>query len=84
VSRGAAGTEDAEGHVVCHRGGVATMISVKDVSKSYKDIRVLSDVALTIDEGEILALVGETGSGKTTLAYLIAGTIKPDCGEIIF
>ncbi|KAF5410641.1 MAG: dipeptide/oligopeptide/nickel ABC transporter ATP-binding protein [Euryarchaeota archaeon] len=59
------------------------MISVKDVSKSYKDIRVLSDVALTIDEGEILALVGETGSGKTTLAYLIAGTIKPDCGEII-
>ncbi|MEA1909042.1 MAG: ABC transporter ATP-binding protein, partial [Euryarchaeota archaeon] len=87
VSRGAAGTEEAGGHVghvVCHRGGVATMISVKDISKSYKDIRVLSDVALTIDEGEILALVGETGSGKTTLAYLIAGTIKPDCGEIIF
>jgi peptide/nickel transport system ATP-binding protein len=84
VPRGAGNTEGAKGHVVCHRGGVATMISVKNVSKSYKDIQVLSDVALTIDEGEILALVGETGSGKTTLAYLIAGTIKPDCGEIIF
>jgi len=86
VSRRADGIEgggDGD-YVVCHRGGIATMISVKDVSKSYKDLRVLSDVSLTLDEGEILALVGETGSGKTTLAYLIAGTIKPDGGEILF
>jgi len=54
------------------------------LSKSYKDIEVLKDVSLKLDEGEILALVGETGSGKTTLAYLIAGTIKPDGGKIIF
>ena len=83
VPRRADGT-DRDGYVVCHRGGIATMISVKDVSKSYKDLRVLSDVSLALDEGEILALVGETGSGKTTLAYLIAGTIKPDGGEILF
>ncbi len=70
--------------VVCHRGGIATMISVENISKSYKDIEVLKDVSLKLDEGEILALVGETGSGKTTLAYLIAGTIKPDGGKIIF
>ncbi|NMG83741.1 MAG: ATP-binding cassette domain-containing protein [Methanosarcinales archaeon] len=70
--------------VVCHRGGIATMISVENISKSYKDIEVLKDVSLRLDEGEILALVGETGSGKTTLAYLIAGTIKPDGGKIIF
>ncbi|RZB33262.1 MAG: peptide/nickel transport system ATP-binding protein [Desulfobacteraceae bacterium Eth-SRB1] len=60
------------------------MISVENISKSYKDIEVLKDVSLKLDEGEILALVGETGSGKTTLAYLIAGTIKPDGGKIIF
>jgi peptide/nickel transport system ATP-binding protein len=86
VSRRADGIEgggDGD-YVVCHRGGIATMISVKDVSKSYKDLKVLSDVSLVLDEGEILALVGETGSGKTTLAYLIAGTIKPDGGEILF
>ncbi len=83
VSGRADGT-DRDGYVVCHRGGIATMISVKDVSKSYKNLRVLSEVSLTLDEGEILALVGETGSGKTTLAYLIAGTIKPDGGEILF
>ncbi len=75
---------DRDGYVVCHRGGIATMISVKDVSKSYKDLMVLSDISLALDEGEILALVGETGSGKTTLAYTIAGTIKPDGGEILF
>ena len=84
VPRGDSSVKEDYGYVVCHRGGIATMISVKEISKSYKDLRVLSDVSLTLDEGEILALVGETGSGKTTLAYLIAGTIKPDSGEILF
>jgi len=73
-----------DGYVVCHRGGIATMLCINNISKSYKDIEVLRDISITLDEGEILALVGETGSGKTTLAYLIAGTIKPDGGEIIF
>lgn len=76
--------EGDEGYVVCHRGGIATMVCVKNISKSYKDVEVLKDISITLDEGEILALVGETGSGKTTLAYLTAGTIKPDGGEIIF
>ena len=74
----------SEYFVMCHRGGIATMVSVKNINKSYKDITVLRNISLTLDEGEILALVGETGSGKTTLAYLIAGTIKLDSGEILF
>ena len=78
------GSNGNGGYVVCHRGGIATMLCIKNISKSYKDIEVLKDISITLDEGEILALVGETGSGKTTLAYLIAGTIKPDGGEIIF
>ncbi len=76
---------DGDGsYVVCHRGGIATMVCVKNISKSYGDIEVLKDISITLDEGEILALVGETGSGKTTLAYLTAGTIKPDGGKIVF
>ncbi len=78
------GSDGDEGYVVCHRGGIATMICVKNISKSYKDVEVLKDISITLDEGEILALVGETGSGKTTLAYLTAGTIKPDGGVITF
>ncbi|RZN14688.1 MAG: ABC transporter ATP-binding protein [Methanosarcinales archaeon] len=79
-----AASTNGGGVVVCHRCGIATMISVENISKSYKDIEVLKDVSLKLDEGEILALVGETGSGKTTLTYLITGTIKPDGGKIIF
>jgi peptide/nickel transport system ATP-binding protein len=76
---------DVDGsYVVCHRGGIATMLCVKNISKSYGDIEVLKHISITLDEGEILALVGETGSGKTTLAYLTAGTIKPDAGKIVF
>jgi oligopeptide/dipeptide ABC transporter ATP-binding protein len=76
---------DGDGsYVVCHRGGIATMLCVKNISKSYGDIEVLKHISITLDEGEILALVGETGSGKTTLAYLTAGTIKPDAGNIVF
>ncbi len=76
---------DGDGsYVVCHRGGIATMVCVNNISKSYGDIEVLKDISITLDEGEILALVGETGSGKTTLAYLTAGTIKPDGGKIVF
>ncbi len=82
ISRG--GDDEVGSYVVCHRGGIATMVCVKNISKSYKDVEVLKDISITLDEGEILALVGETGSGKTTLAYLTAGTIKPDGGEITF
>lgn len=82
ISRG--GDDEDGSYVVCHRGGIATMVCVKNISKSYKDVEVLKDISITLDEGEILALVGETGSGKTTLAYLTAGTIKPDGGEITF
>ncbi|MGP8319585.1 MAG: ABC transporter ATP-binding protein [Methanosarcinaceae archaeon] len=91
TSRGSMKSEDrgsgsnGDGYyVVCHRGGIATMVSVKNILKSYENIEVLKGVSLVLEEGEILALVGETGSGKTTLAYLVAGTIKPDSGEINF
>ncbi|MGP8320910.1 MAG: ABC transporter ATP-binding protein [Methanosarcinaceae archaeon] len=80
----ASGSNEYGHYIVCHRGGIATMVTVKNISKNYENIKVLKDISLVLEEGEILALVGETGSGKTTLAYLVAGTIKPDSGEICF
>lgn len=63
-------------------------LELKNVCKSYgegKDkTEVLSNINLKIEEGEFVAIVGFTGSGKTTLVNLIAGLIEPDSGEILF
>jgi peptide/nickel transport system ATP-binding protein len=47
-------------------------------------IHVLKDIDLSIDEGEIVALVGESGCGKTTLGKIITGLIKPSKGDIYY
>jgi len=58
-------------------------IEFKDVSFSYlKDIKVLKGINLKISKGEIIAFVGASGSGKTTMLSLILKFIKPDVGDI--
>ena len=58
-------------------------IEFKDVSFSYlKDIKVLKGINLKISRGEIIAFVGASGSGKTTMLSLILKFIKPDKGDI--
>ena len=63
-------------------------IELKNVSKSYgtgdQKTQVLSNINLEIEEGEFVAIVGFTGSGKTTLINLISGLITPDEGEVLF
>lgn len=63
-------------------------LELKNVCKSYGEgknkTEVLSNINLKIEEGEFVAIVGFTGSGKTTLVNLIAGLIEPDSGEILF
>jgi ATP-binding cassette subfamily B protein len=59
-------------------------LELEDVTFSYPatDRRVLEDVSLKIDQGEMVALVGENGSGKTTLVKLICRLYDPDSGSI--
>ena len=63
-------------------------LELKNVSKSYGEgknrTEVLSNINLEIEEGEFVAIVGFTGSGKTTLVNMIAGLLAPDSGEILF
>jgi nitrate/nitrite transport system ATP-binding protein len=63
-------------------------LELKNVCKSYGEgknkTEVLTNINLKIEEGEFVAIVGFTGSGKTTLVNLLAGLIEPDSGQILF
>ena len=77
--------QDAGMHRVrCLRGGIARQLEMERVSKRYGDIMALGPTDLALRAGEIFCLVGETGSGKTTLAMIAAGVLGPDQGNRIF
>lgn len=57
-------------------------VNIEHVSKSFKKQQVLSDINLTIENNEILGLIGPSGAGKTTLIRLIIGALKADKGSI--
>lgn len=61
---------------------VETVISVKNLSKSFAGVKALDGVNLEIRAGEIHCLAGENGSGKSTLIKLISGVYEPDEGVI--
>ena len=70
------------------------VLSVVNLSKTFtkknffgsktSTVRAVEDVTFTLHDNEILVIAGESGSGKTTIAKLILGAIKPDSGKIIF
>jgi branched-chain amino acid transport system ATP-binding protein len=60
------------------------IIEAKAVSKWFGGVRAVSDCSLSVARGSITGLIGPNGAGKTTLFDIIAGTLKPDSGRIIF
>jgi branched-chain amino acid transport system ATP-binding protein len=61
-----------------------TLLTLQSVSKSFGGVAAVKDVSLTVDESEILGIMGPNGSGKTTLFNLVSGALAPDGGEIFF
>jgi len=57
-------------------------LSVVSLRKSYRKRLVLRDVSLRLERGEVVALLGPNGSGKTTCFYTIAGLVSPDAGQV--
>ena len=58
-------------------------IEVKNLVKVFDEKRVIDDVSFKVNNGETLAVVGFSGSGKSTILKLICGLLEPDSGEII-
>lgn len=59
------------------------MIELLDISKSFGDKKVLSNLSLSINDNEYLCITGESGTGKTTLLNIIGLLEKPDTGKVI-
>src|ERR1700687_2104980 len=62
-------------------GSMTPALTVTNMSKSFAGPRVLDSVSLSIEPGEIRALVGENGSGKSTLIKILAGFHLPNDGS---
>ncbi|MEU6223078.1 ATP-binding cassette domain-containing protein [Streptomyces sp. NPDC047042] len=61
---------------------VTPVLELSGIVKSYGQVRALRGAALTVYPGEVVALVGDNGAGKSTTIKVISGVIQPDAGEI--
>lgn len=62
---------------------VEAVLELRGVTKSYGAKRVVEELSLTVERGEVVALLGPSGCGKTTILHLAAGVVQPDCGSIV-
>lgn len=60
------------------------LLSVTNITKSFRGLKAVSEVSLKVYSGEILGLIGPNGAGKTTLFNIISGFLKLDSGQIEF
>ncbi|MBN1180277.1 MAG: ABC transporter ATP-binding protein [Anaerolineae bacterium] len=82
--------------IACHLGGLQTLLRADRLRKTFSgngnghstpgedQVEAVREASLEILEGEVVALVGETGSGKTTLGRLLVGLLASDGGRVIF
>lgn len=59
-----------------------SVLTVRHLSKTYKSRRVVQDVSLTVEGGEVIGLLGPNGAGKTTSFYMIVGLVASEGGSI--
>ena len=60
------------------------MLTVRDISKSFRGLKAVSGASFEVPQGAIVALIGPNGAGKTTCFNMIAGVFAPDTGKVLF
>src|SRR3981081_3681342 len=61
----------------------APLLTLSGLNKRFGPVRVLKDIDLSVRQGELLALIGENGAGKSTIVKCIAGVMAPDGGQVV-
>jgi branched-chain amino acid transport system ATP-binding protein len=59
------------------------MLEVKGLSVGYKELLAVQDVSFTVNQGEVVSLIGSNGAGKSTILRTIAGLLRPRKGEVL-
>ena len=58
------------------------ILQTEEISKSYRGRKVVDNVSVWVERGEVVGLLGPNGAGKTTSFYMIVGLISPDSGRV--
>ena len=61
---------------------MSEVLRVEHMMKRFPGVLAVNDVSFSLDKGEVLALLGENGAGKSTITKIICGAQKPDAGEV--
>src|SRR5215510_5980875 len=65
------------------RSEMASLLEVKAITKEYRGAAAVQDISMSVEAGEVHALLGENGAGKSTLTKMMAGVVDPTKGEIL-
>lgn len=60
------------------------MLEIKDIEVYYGMIQAIKGISFDVNKGEVIALIGANGAGKTTILHTITGLLSPKCGSVLF